>query len=345
MLKSLSMSKQRWFDIFIDFVVFLLSNNNLWDVICKNIIIVVDRLFKNMIYESINDLILEDVVKTFYRTMLFHWELSFIHIFDRDSQFVNYFWNQLCQRLNIKIKLFTIYHLETNDQIENTNDIMKQYLRAFCNYLQDDWIKWLSIINFIARNHYSKIIKCTLFFVNHDYHSRMRLKFSRELLEDSSRNDHERCQRLKVDFHVEKMNQINQKLRTQMIWTQDWHERYVNRYREHVLRRKVENKMWLDIRNLKTRRLVKKLFNKNEEFFEIIHVVSSHVYKLQLLDIWDCHDVFHIFFIHDDSHDSLSRQAFSKSLFIDRDSREDVFEIVKINDSQFVNDQLQYLVI
>ena len=72
MLKSLSMSKQWWFDIFVDFVIFLSLSNNLWDVICKNMMIVVNRLFKNMIYESINDLIFEDVVKTFYRTMLSH---------------------------------------------------------------------------------------------------------------------------------------------------------------------------------------------------------------------------------------------------------------------------------
>ena len=81
------------------------------------------------------------------------------------------------------------------------------------------------------------------------------------------------------------MNQINQKLRAQMIWAQDWHEEYVNRHREHALKRKVENKMWLDTKNLKTRRLVKKLFNKNEKLFEIIHVINSHVYKFQLLDI------------------------------------------------------------
>ena len=173
----------------------------------------------------------------------------------------------------------------------------------------------------------------------------MRLKSSRELLEDLSRNDHERRQRLKVDFHVEKMNQINQKLRAQMIWAQYWHEKYVNRHREHALRRKIENKMWLDIKNLKTRRFVKKLFNKNEKFFEIIHVVNSYIYKLSLLDIWDCHDVFYIFLIHDDSRDSLSRQTLSKLLFINRDFRENVFEIVRINDSQFINDQLQYLVI
>ena len=129
-----------------------------------------------------------------------------------------------------------------------------------------------------------------------------------------------------------------------MIWAQDWHEKYVNRHREHALKRKVENKMWLDIRNLKTCRLVKKLFNKNERLFEIIYVINLHVYKLQLLDIWDCHDVFQIFFIHNDFHNSLSRQTLSKSLSINRDSCENVFEIVRINDSQFVNNQLQYLV-
>ena len=43
--------------------------------------------------------------------------------------------------------------------------------------------------------------------------------------------------RLKINFNVERMNEINKKLQFQMIYVQIWHEKYVNRHREHVFRK------------------------------------------------------------------------------------------------------------
>ncbi len=40
--------------------------------------------------------------------------------------------------LKIDAKLFTAYHSQTNDQTERSNAIMKHYLRAFVNYMQND---------------------------------------------------------------------------------------------------------------------------------------------------------------------------------------------------------------
>ena len=138
--------------------------------------IVVDRLFKNVYYESIDDLTLVKIVKVYYINIWKHTDLSNIIVSDRDTQFVNDFWNELYKRLNITVLLFTAYHLQTDDQTEIVNVIMKQYLRIYCVYLQNDWIKWLSFVNFVVRNHHSKSTQCISFFVNHDYHSRMKLK-------------------------------------------------------------------------------------------------------------------------------------------------------------------------
>ena len=43
--------------------------------------------------------------------------------------------------LRIDARLSTAYHLETDDQTERINGVMEHYLRAFVNYMQDDWAK------------------------------------------------------------------------------------------------------------------------------------------------------------------------------------------------------------
>ena len=40
--------------------------------------------------------------------------------------------------LRINAKYFTAYHSETDRQMECPNTIMKYYLQAFVNYMQDD---------------------------------------------------------------------------------------------------------------------------------------------------------------------------------------------------------------
>ena len=43
--------------------------------------------------------------------------------------------------LRIDVKYFTAYHPKTDRQTERPNAIMKHYLQAFVNYMQDDWAK------------------------------------------------------------------------------------------------------------------------------------------------------------------------------------------------------------
>ena len=43
--------------------------------------------------------------------------------------------------LRIDAKYFTAYHSETDKQMKYPNAIMKHYLQAFVNYMQDDWAK------------------------------------------------------------------------------------------------------------------------------------------------------------------------------------------------------------
>jgi len=56
------------------------------------------------------------------------------------KHFILQFWQLLCQLLNIKAKLSTAYHPETDGQTEQVNQILEQYLQVYINYQQDDWV-------------------------------------------------------------------------------------------------------------------------------------------------------------------------------------------------------------
>jgi transposase InsO family protein len=83
---------------------------------------------------------------------------------DRGTQFASRLWQRLCQRLGIPTKLSTAYHPETDGQSENSNQTLEQYLRAYVNYPQDDWVNWLPLAEFAANNHKSATTGVTPFY-------------------------------------------------------------------------------------------------------------------------------------------------------------------------------------
>ena len=342
-LKLLLISEHCWTDILIDFVVYLLTSKNLHSVKCKNIMIIVNCLFKEVYYEVINNLTSLRVAQIYYSQMWKNTDLSDTIVSDCDTQFVNSFWDQLCKWLNIKTNLFTAFHPQTDSQTERVNSVMKQYLRTYCIYLQDDWVMWLLSAEFAVNNHWSESIQCTLFFTNCEYHLKMRLK-SKQKLSESLSTDHEQCLWVYTDIYAEQINWINHKLQTQIIWAQSWHEEYINWHWEHTLKWQVRDKVWLNIRNLITHHSTKKLMNKNESLFEIIKVVSSHTYQLKLLNIWSCHNMFYTSLLHDAANDFLPEQKLLKSLLTNLISEADLYEIVEINDSHFRESWMKYLI-
>ena len=58
---------------------------------CKNIIIIVNRLFKNVYYKLIDDFIFVETVKVYYINIQKHIDFFNIIVSNRDIQFVNDF--------------------------------------------------------------------------------------------------------------------------------------------------------------------------------------------------------------------------------------------------------------
>ena len=86
--------------------------------------------------------------------------------------------------LKIDAKLFTVYHSETDNQTEWMNAVMKHYLWAFCNYMQNDWVKWVLSTEFSVNNALSAITLALPFLANSDQNPCLEFEPSESLLTD-----------------------------------------------------------------------------------------------------------------------------------------------------------------
>ncbi len=326
LLQPLFISEQRWQNIVINFII------NLSDSYDYNAILtVICRLLKERHYISciIDD---EDITVEKTAEMLLQWiywthDLSSFIVFNRDSQFIFILWKFLCKRLSISLWLFIVYHFQINDQSEWVNQNVERYLCFFCSYMQNDWFKWLFMIEFVDNNVLSSIIFLTFFFMNKSFHSRM--SFDSDIIEYESIR--ERLQITQVKDIFNHMNKILIFAREALIKTWEQMMNQTNKHRKKI-NYEIESKMFLNERNIITARSFKKLNDKMLDSFKVKDSVDFF-YKLKLSDIMRIHDVFHSELLHSAVDDSLSDQKneFLKSIVV---NYEDEWEINNILNSR-----------
>ena len=183
LLQPLSIFKQRWQDIAMNFIINLSDSseyNAILTIICR---LSKERHYISCITEN------EDITVKKTAEMLIQWVywthdlLSFI-ISDRGLQFIFILWKSLCKRLDINLRLSTVYHSQINNQSERVNQNIERYLRFFCSYMQDNWSKWLLMIKFVDNNVLFSVIFLIFFFMNKGFHSCM--SFDSDIIEYES---------------------------------------------------------------------------------------------------------------------------------------------------------------
>ena len=73
-------------------------------------------------------------------------------ISDRGPQFMARLMRELNGMLEIKSKLSTVFHSQTDRQTERVNQELEQYLRMFINHRQEQWPEWLGMAEFMYNN-------------------------------------------------------------------------------------------------------------------------------------------------------------------------------------------------
>jgi len=89
-------------------------------------------------------------------------------VLDRGPQFAVELTKKLNWMLGIKIKLSTVFHLQTDGQTEWMNQELEQYLWLFVEHRQKDWLDWLASAEFVINNKTHTATKMSPFMANYE---------------------------------------------------------------------------------------------------------------------------------------------------------------------------------
>jgi len=338
LLQPLSISQQRWQDIAMNFITELLLSEN-YNVICM----IICHLFKERHYVFChwrdNDISIEETV------WIMLWNVYWLHdllssiVSNRDFQFISIMWQSLCKRLKIKVNLSTVYHSEIDDQSKRANQDVERELRIYCNYMQNDWAKWLSMMKFSDNFNTFSTILMTFFYFNKDFHPQMSF--------NSDTTDYEttrqRIEARKIDNIVTQMSELLIFDRQQLKKIKQITETQVNKHRWDVIY-EVDDQVWLVFENIKITRSCKNLKDKQLDLYSITVKVETF-YRLQLSrSMKHIHSVFSSKCLRSSLNNFLSKQHFesSKSLIIEENEKH--WKVDDILNFRRYRERLQYKV-
>ena len=94
-------------------------------------------------------------------------------VLDRRPQFAVELTKELNRMLEIKTKLSTAFHPQTDGQTERMNQELEQYLWFFIENRQKDWPEWLAVAEFAVNNKVHMATKVSPFMANYGKELRM----------------------------------------------------------------------------------------------------------------------------------------------------------------------------
>lgn len=238
------------------------------------------------------------------------------------------------------MKLSTAFHPETDGQSEITNQEMERYLRNYCNYQQDDWTEWLSIVEYASNASISISTGLSAFMANYEYESRM----SFDPIDTNEGITRERIMKRKRVNIANKMKEIWNFTRTKLAKSQEAQKEYADRKRTKSPEYRVGQQVWLSTRNIKTTRPSKKLDHKMINLFFIKRVLKGAC-QLELPASMRIHDTFHTSLLQSVSDDPLPGQIQSPppSIIVENQDEEE-YELDDILDSRIYRGKVQYRV-
>ena len=191
------------------------------------------------------------------------------------------FWRIIFKKLDIELLTSTVYHSQTNDQFERTNQILKIVLRFWLsNSKNKNWIEALSYLTIFNNNSINVSIDFALNELSYEF----RVNDTLSLFENLFAKNYNRLRQIKRKFVEKVMTFVNvmHKLRYD-----------VNHV---VVNIKIKNKVFLRLHvdYIIFDLINEKLSQQRVEFFKILVKVDILAYKLELSFIMQIHSVISI---------------------------------------------------
>jgi hypothetical protein len=297
------------------------------------ILVIVDRLTKMATYLPCRkDIDSPELARMFFEHVICKRGVPDNIVTDRGKEFTSRFWNRVCSHLSINHRLSTAFHPQTDGQTERQNQTMEQYLRAFCNYEQDNWVELLPLAEFAYNNSIHHSTCMTPFWANYNYHPSMQFKPPK--VPSNLRTE------IRADAMAAGLEETHRLLKENLLEAQARHSKYAG---GKEMTFEVGDKVWLSTRNFKTTRPSKKLDYKRTGPCTVSKIINKNAYKLDLPKTMRNHNVFHV--SHFDRYTPpVTGQPSSEPNPIIVDDLEEEWEVDRILDSKRRYRKLHYRV-
>jgi len=250
---------------------------------------------------------------------------------DRGKEFTSGFWNRLCSPQTINHRLSTAFHPQNNGQTERQNQSMEQYLRAFSNYEQDNWVELLPLAEFAYNNSVHHSTQMTPFWANYHYHPPMQIKPP----EDPSNLRSE----ILADATLSGMEETHRLLQESLLEAPASRSKYAG---GKYVTFEVRNEVWLSTRGFGTTRPSKKLDYKRTGPYTVCKIINMNASKLDLPKTMRNHNVFHVSQVYHYTPPVVGQPSSEPHPVIVDDSEE--WQVARILDSKQCYQKLHYLV-
>ena len=197
--------------------------------------------------------------------------------------------NEVCDKLNrmleIKSKMLTVFHPQTDGQTERVNQKLEQYLRMFIDHRQEQWPDWLGTAEFAYNNKIHSSTKTSPFKANYRQDPRMGFEIRKK-------GKYERAEKF-----VAKMKKIQKKTKVVLRKAQEEMKKYTDKKRAEVNEYKIGDLVMLSTKDLKyqmVRRRTEKLTERYIGPYKIKGIVLLNTVELELPSIVKIHLVVNI---------------------------------------------------
>jgi len=160
-----------------------------------------------------------------------------------DGELMEIWLNEVCDKLNrmleIKSKMLTVFHPQTDGQTERVNQKLEQYLRMFIDHRQEQWPDWLGTAEFAYNNKIHSSTKTSPFKANYRQDPRMGFEIRKK-------GKYERAEKF-----VAKMKKIQKKTKVVLRKAQEEMKKYTDKKRAEVNEYKIGDLVMLSTKDLK----------------------------------------------------------------------------------------------
>jgi len=206
-----------------------------------------------------------------------------------DGELMEIWLNEVCDKLNrmleIKSKMLTVFHPQTDGQTERVNQKLEQYLRMFIDHRQEQWPDWLGTAEFAYSNKIHSSTKTSPFKANYRQDPRMGFEIRKK-------GKYERAEKF-----VAKMKKIQKKTKVVLRKAQEEMKKYADKKRAEINEYKIGDLVMLSTKNLKyqmVRRRTEKLTERYIGPYKIKGIVLLNIVELELPSIVKIHLVVNI---------------------------------------------------